>query len=276
MIALNPKVIALFQQFGLSSQEAKAYLSLLEKDNVSGYGLSKNSGIHSSKIYSILSKLLARDFIIATDTRPVRYFPRKPEEVVALIKKEFDDSVRTLSSDMNRMVNNSKKTDLITWNITNRSDVFRKAREIVGQTGNNIFLASWSNELRSIRAALAGAVDRGVQLNSVIYGPTNFKKGTVFQHQPSDFPLRERGQRRFIFTSDNTSAVIANFDVDGTGSGLWTNNNGLVMLFRDFIIHEIYIIKIQKALPRQVHQIFGERWEKIRQLNERTIDESRQ
>jgi sugar-specific transcriptional regulator TrmB len=274
MPALNTKVISLLQQFGISSQEAKAYLSLLEKDNVTGYGLSKNSGIHSSKIYGILSKLLERNFIIATDTRPVRYFPRKPEEVVGLIKKEFEDSVKTLNADMNRMYNNSKSIELITWNITSRSDVFIKVREIINQAENNIFLASWSNELRPIRVALTHAAKKGVQLNTVIYGTSNFNTGTVFQHQPSDYPLRERGQRRFIFTADNNKAVIANFDSDGAGSGLWTKNSGLVMLFRDFIIHEIYIIKIQRDFPQQVHQLYGSRWEKIRQLNERNTDES--
>jgi len=271
MNALPQKIVTLFQQFGVSSQEAKAYLSLLEKDNVTGYGLGKNAGIHSSKIYNIISKLLERDFIIATDTRPVRYFPRKPPEVVGIIKKEFEDSVKTLNSDISRMVNHSKSLELITWNITNRADVFRKVREMIQATEKNIFLASWSKELRPIRAVLTRTIKRGVQGHTVIYGPSNFNAGTIFQHQPSDFPSRERGQRRFIFTSDNNKAVIANFAADGTGSGLWTENNGLVMLFRDFIIHEIYIIRIQQALPREVRQLFGEKWEKIRPSNERNI-----
>jgi sugar-specific transcriptional regulator TrmB len=275
MNALPQKIVTLFQQFGVSSQEAKAYLSLLEKDNVTGYGLGKNAGIHSSKIYNVIGKLLDRDFIIATDTRPVRYFPRKPSEVVGIIKKAFEDSVKTLNSDINRMVNHSKSIELITWNITNRADVFRKVREMIQGTEKNIFLASWSKELRPIRTVLTRAIRSGVQSNTVIYGFSNFDAGTIFQHQPSDFPSRERGQRRFIFTSDNNKAVIANFAADGSGSGLWTENNGLVMLFRDFIIHEIYIIRIQQALPGEVRHLFGERWEKIRPSNERNIHEAR-
>lgn len=265
MNALNNRIMSLFQQFGISPQESKAYLSLLEKDNVTGYALSKNSGIHSSKIYAILNKLLEREFIIAADTRPVKYFPRKPEEVMSHIRKDFEGSLNTLSSDMDRVYHNSKNKELITWNITGRANVFRKVRDLITMAESNIFIATWFKELRSIRLALSKAVKRGVKLKTVVHGTTNFNIGTIYQHKPSDYPLRERSQRRFIFTSDNNKAVIANFEDNGDGSGLWTENEGLVMLFRDFIIHEIYIIKIQTALPRQIRRIFGEDWEKIRE-----------
>ena len=149
-----------FQQFGLSQQEAKAYFALLEKDNVTGYTLSKNAGIHSSKIYGILGRLLERQFIIATATRPVKYIPRKPDEILSAIKKEFDDSLKALGSDMNRIYNNQTKRELVTWNITKRADVFRKVRELVDGAKDTIFLATWAKELRPIRQAL----DRGPYL----------------------------------------------------------------------------------------------------------------
>lgn len=276
MATANDRVFSLFQQFGISPQESKAYIALLERDNVTGYTLSKNAGIHSSKIYGILSRLLERQFIIATDTHPVKYVPRKPDEILATIKKEFDEALKTLNTDMNRIYNSQTKRELITWNITTRSDVFRKVRELINQATDSIFLATWSKELRPIRKTLQKAVNKGVKLNTVIYGTTNFSLGTVYQHQPSDYPLREKGIRRFLFTADGNRAAIANFNSDNTCGGLWTENTGLVMLFRDFIIHEIYIIRIQEAIPHEVQQIFGNRWEKIRLLNERSIDEFRQ
>jgi sugar-specific transcriptional regulator TrmB len=156
-----------------------------------------------------------------------------------------------------------------------RTDVFRKVRELISQAKDTIFLATWSKELRPIRQSLERAVQTGIKLNTVVYGPTNFNLATVYQHQPSDYPLREKGLRRFVFAADGNRAVIANFSSDNSGSGLWTENAGLVMLFRDFIIHEIYIIKIQEALPGQVQQLFGTGWEKIRQFNERNLDEIR-
>src|SRR3989339_1337723 len=112
-MAADTQVLTLLQQFGVSTQEAKAYVALLEKDNVTGYTLSKNAGIHSSKIYGILGRLLERQFIIATDTHPIKYIPRKPDDILSGIKKEVDDSLKELSTDMNRIYNNQTKRELI-------------------------------------------------------------------------------------------------------------------------------------------------------------------
>jgi len=138
--------MSLFQQFGISPQEAKAYFALLEQDNVTGYTLSKNAGIHSSKIYGILGRLLERQFIIATDTRPVKYIPRKPDDILSAIKKDFDDSLKALSTDMNRIYNNQTKRELVTWNITKRADVFRKVRELVDQAKGHVWQAVVTHE----------------------------------------------------------------------------------------------------------------------------------
>jgi sugar-specific transcriptional regulator TrmB len=47
-------------KLGLTNFEARAYLSLLKQGNVTGYELSKDSGIPSSKIYSVLNHLVRK------------------------------------------------------------------------------------------------------------------------------------------------------------------------------------------------------------------------
>ena len=54
------RIIHAFQRLGVATQEARAYLSLLEENGVSGYQLSKNAGIQSSKIYGILNRLMEK------------------------------------------------------------------------------------------------------------------------------------------------------------------------------------------------------------------------
>ena len=264
MKALRDRILAEFKRLGIPPQESRAYLSLLEEDDITGYQLSKNAGIHSSKIYAVLKRLLERGFIIAADTQPVKYFPCAPDDVLGKIRKGFDASVNALESALESISNRTKGNELIAWNATGRADIIRRSREIIDQSTENIFLAVWPKELRPIRSSLSEVVKRGVKLHVVAYGATNFNQGTVYFHRPSDYPFRERGERRFVLTSDNKKAVIANFGPDGSGNGLWTENNGLVMLFRDFIIHEIYIVKIEEAFPGEIKRCFGKDWEKAR------------
>jgi HTH-type transcriptional regulator, sugar sensing transcriptional regulator len=100
----------------------------------------------------------------------------------------------------------------------------------------------------------------------VSYGNTSFDKGTIYLHRPSDYPFRERRERRFVLTSDSSKAVIASFGSDGDGNGIWTENPGLVNLFKDFVIHEIYIVKIEEAFPKEIRAAYGKDWERIRMV----------
>ncbi len=79
------RVIALeFQKLGLSGPEVKAYLALLAEGNVSGYQLAKRAGLGAAKVYGLLSRLRERGFVLAADTRPVKYFARDHDEVLQI------------------------------------------------------------------------------------------------------------------------------------------------------------------------------------------------
>jgi len=260
------KLLIDFRKLGLSLQEAKAYFSLLKKDNITGYELSKNARIHTSKIYGILSKLLEKGFIIGIDSRPVKYLPRPPQEVLARIKQDFDNALDNLKAPLERVYANSEKSKLIAWNITGRIDIIRKAKDLINETEEKLYLAAWGEEFSSIRRSAKSAQQRGVKVTSVAYGMTNFNVGTIYRHRPSDYPFRERGERRFVLVSDEMKALISSFKDRVLCGAIWTENSGLVQLIRDFIIHEIYIIKIEEAFPDQIHSTFGNNWEKIRSV----------
>jgi sugar-specific transcriptional regulator TrmB len=257
-------IAAEFQRLGLSSPEVKAYLALLEEGHVSGYQLSKKAGIGPAKIYGVLKRLAERGFVLAADTRPVKYFARPAEEVLDRLKEDFDSSLGSLRLALERLGGQAQGNDLLAWNMTGRADVMRRAGEMIGQAERSIFLAVWPKEIRPLRPALDLVVSRGVKVHLVAYGATRFRGGTVYAHRPSDYPFRERGERRFILAVDDARAVIANFGPGGEGSGLWTENAGLVLLFRDFVIHEIYIIRIEETFPEQIKAAFGPNWERVR------------
>ena len=258
------RVVRQFQSLGVSPQEGRAYIALLTEEGVSGYRISQNAGIPSSKIYTVLNKLIENGFAVATDTRPVKYFPRPPEELLERMEKDVTSTFASLGTTLKSIRNGGKANGVPAWNITGRLDVIHKAKEIIEGAAGNIFLATWAKELRPLRTSLIKAVDRGVALRVLAYGPTTFEHGKIYHHRPSDYPYREHGERRFVLTSDNEKAVIANIGEQGAQSGLWTENHGLVLLFRDFVIHEIYIAQVEEAYPEQIRKLAGRDWRRLR------------
>ena len=69
---------------GFSKYEAKAYVSLLSKNPVSAYELAKASGIPTSKIYEVLSRLSEKRAVSTLgDEGTKKYIPVEPDEFIA-------------------------------------------------------------------------------------------------------------------------------------------------------------------------------------------------
>jgi len=149
-------------------------------------------------------------------------------------------------------------------NILGKKEIFRKAREIIHDTKHSLYMALWKEEWRNIQVALKKVQTRGIKIHVVPYGPVPIRMGEIYQHAPSDLPFRERRERRFVLVSDDQKALFANFSLEDSEKAVWTENKGLGLLVRDFIIHEIYIVKIREAFPGEIVKAFGANWEKIR------------
>ena len=253
-----------FTKLGLTTFEAKAYLSLLRRGNVTGYEISKESGIPSSKIYSVLNHLVARNLAVPLESHPVRYLPRAPEEMVETFSKEFGETFSFLKKNLGRLYQRPDREGVVAKNILGKKEIFRKAREIIHGTRHSLYMALWKEEWRYIQVALKKVQSRGIKINIVAYGPVPVRLGKIYQHAPSDLPFRERRERRFVLVSDDQKALFANFSSEDSEKAVWTENKGLVLLVRDFVIHEIYIVKIREAFPREIVRAFGPNWEKIR------------
>jgi HTH-type transcriptional regulator, sugar sensing transcriptional regulator len=263
MYVFEPTIFARFKRLGLSDHEIRVYLSLLKHESSSGYQLSKNSNVPTSKIYQVIKKLLGEGLIIATDSRPVKYAACPPEDVVRKLSADFSACISDLNRNLKLFTRKTPVQDHLAWNIIGRESILSKAKECISASKDAVFIAAWQNELKSLRTLLIGAEKRGVRIKIVCYGKTTITSGIIYSHRPTDYPYRERGERRFTLAVDNEIAVIANLSKTSS-SGLHTKNYGLVHLIRDFIIHEIYIILVENALPKEVSDVVGRDWEKVR------------
>lgn len=68
------------QRLGFSQYDCKAYLNLLQNSPVTGYEVSKRSGVPRSMIYEVFGKLLDKGAIYTVPSEPVKYVPLPAEE----------------------------------------------------------------------------------------------------------------------------------------------------------------------------------------------------
>lgn len=250
------KIIQSLQQLGFTQYEAQVYLALLQQSNVSGYELAKLSGVPASKIYAILNKLIDRHIVLIIDSEPKKYVPIPPEEVLSHLKSEYVDTIDSLADKLDQLYVQEEFSGNYIWNISDRRVIIRKIRDFIDEATRHIFLSVWDEEINEIADHLKQASRRNVKIATVHFGKNELDIGKEFRHGREHQIRIERGGRRIALIVDDKKMIIGHFAENGTSNAAWTENQGLLLLAKDYIIHDIYTIRIIQKYGDEAMDIF--------------------
>jgi sugar-specific transcriptional regulator TrmB len=250
------KLIDQLQNLNFTQYESRAYLSLLEQGNITGYELAKNSGIPASKIYAVLSKLMEKEIILALDTEPVKYTPLPPKEVFSRLKGDYLDTVNNLDTRLDEIYNKQKLSNNYIWNISGRKSILRRVCEFIADAKKQIFLSVWDEEVEEIKKALIAANAKNVKISIVHFGKNLLGFGTEFKHGREHQIRQQRGERRLALEVDEEKVILCHFHENGGSNAVWTTNKGLILLAKDYIIHDIYTIRVAEKFGEEANEIF--------------------
>lgn len=94
------KILTEIQKLGFSQYESKAYLSLLQHSPVTGYELSKRSGVPRSMIYEVINKLIDRGAVYTIPSDPLKYTPVPARELLKRVRRNLDATFDFLDSSL--------------------------------------------------------------------------------------------------------------------------------------------------------------------------------
>jgi len=102
-------------QLGFSEYEAKAYITLLKNSPVTGYELSKNSGVPRSMIYQTLQRLIDKGAALSIMGQPIKYIPTNAQELLGRLRNNYNALVDDLDEKLSQL---SKVVDYsYFWNL---------------------------------------------------------------------------------------------------------------------------------------------------------------
>jgi sugar-specific transcriptional regulator TrmB len=250
------KIIQLLYNLNFSQYEAQAYIALLTQENVSGYELAKNSGIPASKIYQVLKRLLEKEIIVALDSEPIKYAPIPPQEVLFRLKGDYLYTFNKLGDALDNIYQKQQISNNYIWNISGKEAIMRRVTEFLDQARGQAYLSVWDEEIGEIRQAISAAYRRGVDFSIVHYGQITLGVGSEYRHGREHQIRQQRGARRIAVEIDEEKVILGHFLEDGSGNAVWTTNKGLVLLAKDYIIHDIYTIRMAEKFGSAADEIF--------------------
>lgn len=141
--------ILLLNKLGLSDIEAKVYLTILQKGNLSGYETSKLAGVSRSKIYNFLENLIKKGFLIYQVKENNNLYSAVPiEEITNRIQHEIGNVVENLNDRLSIFPIQNDMNEV--WHIRNRENIFAKCRHVISETKEELLLQIWERDIPEI------------------------------------------------------------------------------------------------------------------------------
>jgi HTH-type transcriptional regulator, sugar sensing transcriptional regulator len=259
------KLITNLTNLGFSEYEAKAYVALTSANPATAYELAKVSGIPTSKVYEVISRLLDKGLILYyNDKDKNRYIPIKYEEFIESRRNKFENILNDVKHDLSKI---SKESDIsYIWNLHDYDNLIEKTKRIIQESSKYILISTWPDELTLFTDSLKQKRNDGINISIIHFGEINVNFGQIFQHPIKDTIYSEKGGRGFVIVSDSNEALMATIHQNNYIEGAWSMNKGFVTLAEDYIKHDIYIMKIVKRFDKLLIKKFGPNYKKLRDI----------
>ncbi|MDA8106405.1 MAG: hypothetical protein M0Z71_13625 [Nitrospiraceae bacterium] len=252
---------------GFSAYEAKAYVALLKENPLTAYELAKSSGIPTSKIYEVLTRLTEKKVVSSLgDEGTPRYIPMEADEFIERFRNGMESNLKALREDLSSLPGKAAVSYI--WNILDHSYLIEKAHRTILDARKTLLVSIWKEELASLEVFFRRAEEKGVRIAMVHFGVPAVRIGQVYPHPIEETLYKEKGGRGLVIVADSVTALMATVHENQRVEGAWSINKGFVTLAEDYIKHDVYIMKVVRRFNKELIEKFGPRYEHMRDVYE--------
>jgi Cd2+/Zn2+-exporting ATPase len=244
-------------KIGFSEYEAKAYVALLRESPVTGYQLSKLSGVPRSMIYEVLGKLTARGAAMTLRTGgATKYAPVPAIEFLDQLRREHEELTDSLKDDL-AILTAAPNLEYV-WHIEGHDNIMAKAMEMIDQAKSGIYLALLPATFPTLKSSLEGAVARGVRVVIYTASALELPGGQVVVAPLSEEALTQVGGLGLILVIDGEEVLVAEWLPATQARASWTSSPLLVFIAEHHLRTDPYLPHILALLGDRALDVIRE------------------
>lgn len=259
-------LIKKLMHFGFTTNEAKAYIALLDKQPATGYEISQMSGVARSAIYDILRKLEMKGIVSTDGGKPSYYSPVNPDELTLNLTSRFEHNLQELKNEMSNL--NREKTGEKFWNITGYQAMIEQARSMIDHAEKSVFCSIWEREFSEIKMQLENAEQRGVKLINFSFTQLMNPIGEVITYAMDEHKLREIWHRQLVIIVDRKTVLLGGADKNVKNRSIFTDNPAILNIALNYLVLDITLFSDRKKqnLESVLKEMMTEKSESLQDL----------
>lgn len=234
-------------QLGFSEYEAKAYITLLKYNPVTGYELSKNSGVPRSMIYQTLQRLIDKGAALSIMGQPIKYIPTNSQELLSRLRDNYNALVEDLDDKLSQL---SRVEDYsYFWNLKGYVNILDKTRQLIADTQETLYLSVCTEELAHLETQLLELSARGCKIEILCHGEADLPLPNIYPAPRRSADEAKHTGRWLTVISDLKGVLISEGLEDKDCIAVWTQNTSLITISLRYIKYEMFIAQKFNQLP---------------------------
>lgn len=227
-------IIELLTHFSLTRQEATIYLTLFTEGALTGYEVSKITGISRSNAYTTLASLADKGAACIIEGAATRYAPLPPGEFCQNKIRRLTEMQRQILANMPSLKEETE--GYIT--IKGSRHIADKIKTMIGEARKRLYISLSSASISAFQSDLEDAVLRGLKV-VIITDPPCSLAGAIIYHTGN-----RQGQIRLITDSE----IVLTGEISGgeDSTCLFSKKQTLVNLIKESIKNEIKLIELSE------------------------------
>ena len=251
----HEQMMADMQSLGFSAYECRAYLSLLEEFPVSGYALSKTSGIPRSRIYEVLKSLITKQMVFEQkEGKTTLYTPMEPEIFIKKLKSRYEKIFDDLKQYAGTLYREPKQDDKLVV-IQGRDNIIGFLKVLIRGAEKRVAVSIWDEELNALTEELDAALERGVMLRGIYFGTAKVYEDLV-PHRRIKRYMAEKKERYLSVIIDHAHVVSGIVSRGEASKVTWSQDEGFIEVSEDYIAHDLVVNLYSASLDETSYRRF--------------------
>ncbi len=170
MREVREKLVEQLVELGLTLNEAKVYVALIELGTATPSDIATLSGVPVSKIYYILSELERKGIAESQQGKPKLYRAIEPSRALKILLEKYIEARKKAMKLFNMLESRERRRDARSmWIIRGRKNILNRLRVIIRSSKISLVAASTDEVLSLLSRDLLDAINRDVNISMVIY-----------------------------------------------------------------------------------------------------------
>jgi len=249
----NQEAFSILRRLNLNQYESKVYLALLAKGTSSAGEISELADVPRSRVYDVLVSLEKKGLATIQQSKPVKYVPIDPNEIVNRIKLQYEKDFQDKVENLKTMEERISKSLIPLYQSSSKNNEARTASAILRGTQNvqgkiNQMINSASSTINKITPeqglinfsnthseSLKSANSKGIKTRVLTHVGDKNKSQVSDLGKHMEIRHLSETQSRFMITDDNESLIYLSSPDSQEEVGLWVKSpylsNSLKQIF---------------------------------------------